>query len=95
MRSDTDFTRMCETEDLDLVYNAAPWRWHTPICLAAMKNGKHAASEVNIAQDLDECWQLVEMSEQTRQYCVMMENCCYDYTEMLIMNMKLKDFGAM
>ena len=29
-----------------------------------MKNGKHAASEVPIAVTLDECWELVETSEQ-------------------------------
>jgi len=84
---DHDFERMCETEVLDLVYNAAPWRWHTPICLAAMNNGKHAASEVNIALSIEDCWQLVETSEKTRKYCVMQENCCYDRTEMIVLNM--------
>jgi len=82
-----DFVNMCESEDLDLVYNAAPWHWHTPICLAAMKNGKHAASEVNIALSVEDCWQLVETSEKTRRHCVMMENCCYDSMEMMTMNM--------
>jgi len=86
-RGDHDFERMCETEDIDLVYNAAPWRWHTPICLAAMRNGKHAASEVNIALTIDDCWQLVETSERTGKHCVMQENCCYDRTEMTVLNM--------
>lgn len=84
---DLEFERMCAEEDLDLVYNAAPWRWHTPICLAAMKNGKHAASEVNIALSVEECWKLVETSEQTKKHCVMQENCCYDNTEMVVLNM--------
>jgi predicted dehydrogenase len=84
---DLDFEKMCAEEDLDLVYNAAPWRWHTPICLAAMKNGKHAASEVNIALEVDDCWELVETSEKTKKHCVMMENCCYNSTEMAILNM--------
>ncbi len=75
------------SNDLDLVYNAAPWRWHTPICLAAMKNGKHAASEVNIALTVDDCWKLVEASEKYGKHCVMMENCCYDRMEMTVMNM--------
>ena len=44
-QGDYDFIRMCETEDLDLVYTATPWRWHVPVCVAAMKNGKHAATE--------------------------------------------------
>jgi len=86
-KDDLDFERMCAEEDLDLVYNAAPWRWHTPISLAAMKNGKHAASEVNIALSVEDCWKLVETSQKNRKHCVMQENCCYDYTEMVVMNM--------
>jgi len=82
-RGPRDFERLCAEEDLDLVYNATPWEWHVPICLAAMANGKHAASEVPAATTLDECWQLVESAERHRKHCVMMENCCYDRLEML------------
>ena len=31
-----DFVRLCETEELDLVFTATPWRWHVPVCVAAM-----------------------------------------------------------
>ncbi len=86
-RGNYDFVRMCETEDLDLVYTATPWEWHVPVCVAAMKNGKHAATEVPAAISIEECWQLVETAEKTRLHCVMMENCCYDVTEMIILNM--------
>ncbi len=86
-RGERDFERMCAEEDLNLVYNAAPWRWHTPICLSAMNNGKHAASEVNIALSVEDCWKLVETSEKTKKHCVMQENCCYDSTEMVVLNM--------
>jgi hypothetical protein len=86
-RGETDFIRMCETEDLDLVYTATPWRWHVPVCLAAMKNDKHAATEVPAAVTLDECWQLVEAAEKYKKHCVMMENCCYDRRELMVLNM--------
>ncbi len=89
-RGEYDFIRMCETEDLDLVYTATPWRWHVPVCVAAMKNGKHAATEVPAAVTLEECWQLVETAEKTKKHCIMMENCCYDRTELLILNMVRK-----
>jgi hypothetical protein len=62
-RGEYDFVRMCEEEDLDLVYTATPWRWHVPVCVAAMKNGKHAATEVPAAVTIDECWELVETAE--------------------------------
>src|SRR5436190_14737283 len=31
-RGPTDFLRMCEEQERDLVYNATPWEWHVPIC---------------------------------------------------------------
>lgn len=86
-RGDTDYKRLCQRGDLDLVFTATPWRWHTPVCVEAMKNGKHAASEVPIAVTLDECWELVETSEQTGRYCVQMENCNYDRVELMVLNM--------
>jgi predicted dehydrogenase len=89
-RVPTDFQRMCETEDLDLVMTATPWEWHTPVCLAAMNHGKHAATEVPAAIRLDECWSLVEAAEKTGKYCIMLENCCYDRAEMMILNMVRK-----
>ncbi len=87
---ETDFKRMCERDDLDLVFNATPWKWHVPICVEAMNTGKHAATEVPAAYTLDDCWQLVETSEKTKKYCVMMENCCYNRPEMLVLNLVRK-----
>jgi predicted dehydrogenase len=81
---------MCDTEELDLVFTATPWEWHAPVCLAAMRAGKHAATEVPMCVTLEECWELVETAEKTRRHCVMMENCCYDRTEMMILAMVRK-----
>lgn len=86
-RGERDFERLCAEEDLDLVFTATPWRWHVPVCLAAMHNGKHAATEVPAAVTIEECWQLVETAEKTRKHCVMMENCCYGRSEMMVLNM--------
>jgi len=86
-RGETDYQRMCAEADLDIVYIATPWRWHTPMCVEAMKTGKHAATEVPAATSIEECWQLVEMAESTGRYCVQLENCCYDRVELMILNM--------
>jgi hypothetical protein len=86
-RGPRDFERMCETEELDLVFNATPWEWHVPVCVAAMKNGKHAATEVPAAMTIDESWELVEAAEKYRKHCVMMENCNYGRSEMMVFNM--------
>src|SRR5919109_3828055 len=86
-RGPQDFRRMCDEAELDLVFTATPWEWHAPVMLAAMRAGRHAATEVPMAVTLDECWELVETAENTRRHCVMMENCCYDRPEMMILNM--------
>ena len=96
-RSETDFRRLCETEELDLVVNAVrPWKWHVPISVAAMTNGKHAATEVPAAETIEECWQLVDTAEKTRKYCVILENCCYFRNVMLVHHMLRKGlFGQL
>ena len=78
---------MVQKEELDLVYICTPWRLHTPMAVYAMKQGKHAAVEVPAAVTMDECFELVETSEKTRKHCMMLENCCYDFFEMLTLNM--------
>jgi predicted dehydrogenase len=72
------------------VFTVTPWVWHVPVCVAAMKAGKHAATEVPAALTIDDCWQLVEISESTRRHCVMMENCNYDRFEMMVLNMVMQ-----
>ncbi len=86
-RGERDFERLCETEDLDLVFNATPWEWHVPIMLSAMKNGKHTATEVPAAMTVDDCWAIVEAAEKYQKHCVLMENCNYDRMEMMAFNM--------
>ncbi len=87
-RGETDFERLCETEELDLVINAVrPWKWHVPISVAAMTAGKHTATEVPAAETIEGCWQLVETAEKTHKYCVLLENCCYFRNVMLVHHM--------
>jgi predicted dehydrogenase len=86
-RGPRDFERLCETEDLDLVFTATPWEWHVPVMLAAMRSGKHAATEVPAAMTVDDCWALVDTAERTRKHAVMMENCNYDRMEMMAFHM--------
>lgn len=81
------YKALCESNDVDLVYTPTPWYMHTPIALYAMRNGKHAAVEVPAAVTMDQCWELVETSEKTKKHCMMLENCCYDFFELLTLNM--------
>lgn len=84
--------KMCERQDLDLVYIATPWEWHVPMAVYAMESDKHAAVEVPAARTLEECWQLVETSERTQKHCMQLENCCYDFFELMTLKMAREGF---
>jgi len=85
-----DYRRLLERDDLDAVINAGPWELHTPMSVATMKAGKYAATEVPAATRLEECWELVEVSEQTGVPCMMLENVCYFRNALLVLNMVRK-----
>jgi hypothetical protein len=85
-KGDWDFKNLNQL-DLDIVYIATPWNWHVPMAIDAMKNGKHAAVEVPACTTLQECWDVVDTSEATRKHCLILENCCYGETEMMVLNM--------
>ncbi len=84
--------QMCARDDLDVIYNCTPWHLHAPISIFAMEHGKHAFSEIPAAVSMDECWQLVETSERTKKHYMMLENCCYDFFELMTLNMAQQGF---
>ena len=84
---ENEWKKVCERDDVDLVYCCTDWKLHTPVAVYAMEQGKHAVSEVPAALTIDECWQLVNTSEKTRRHFMMLENCCYDFFEMATLNM--------
>jgi hypothetical protein len=87
-----EWKKLCERDDVDLVYICTPWNLHTPNSVYAMENGKHAATEIPAGQTMDELWQLVETSERTRKHCIMLENVCYDFFELMTLNMAREGF---
>ena len=82
-----DWKKICERDDIDLIYTATPWKLHVPIALYAMEHGKHVAVEVPAALTIDDCWALVDTAEKTQRHCMMLENCCYDFFELTTLNM--------
>jgi hypothetical protein len=81
------YEKLVARDDLDLVVIATPWDWHVDMAVAVMKHGKHAATEVPAATSIEDCWRLVDTSEETRRHCVMLENCCYGATETTVLRM--------
>ena len=78
---------LCERDDIDLVYICTGWQLHVPMAVYAMQHGKHVAVEVPAATSVAECWQLVDVAEQTQRHCMMLENCVYDFFELTTLNM--------
>jgi predicted dehydrogenase len=82
-----DFRNMVTRNDIDGIIIATPWLWHTPMAVAAMKAGKYCAPEVWGASSIEELWDLVNTSEETGMPCMMLENHCYDRSNMAVLRM--------
>jgi len=87
---DTAWMELCRRPDINLVYIATDWNNHVPMAVYAMEQGKNVAIEVPAAQNLDECWQLVNTAEKMQKHCMMLENCVYDFFELTTLNMAQK-----
>ena len=85
-----DWKKVCEREDIDLIYICTNWSNHTPMAVYAMEHGKHVAVEVPAALTIEECWKLVNTAEKTQKHCIQLENCNYDFFETTTLNMAQK-----
>lgn len=82
-----DWKKVCEREDIDLIYVCTHWDLHTQIAVYAMEHGKHVAVEIPAALTIKEAWKLVKTAEKTRKHCFQMENTIYDFFESSVFNM--------
>lgn len=81
------YEELCKRDDIDLVYVATDWDHHFPVAKCALENGKNTAIEVPSAMNLEQCWELIDLSEKNRKHCMILENCCYDWFELDALNM--------
>lgn len=84
---ETHWQSMLQRDDLDLVIIATPWKWHTPMAVMAMKQGIVPGVEVPCALSIEECWQLVDASEETGIGCMMLENWSFRDDNLALLNM--------
>lgn len=82
-----DYLNLLKRDDIDAVIIASPWNWHIPQAIAAMRAGKSPAVEVCGATAVHECWNLVDVSEETGIQVFAMENVCYRRDVMAVLNM--------
>ena len=81
------YKKLLENKNIDAVVISTPWEWHTVMCLDAMKAKKYVACEVITGMTIEECWELVRTSEETRMPLMMLENVCYRRDVMAVLNM--------
>ncbi|MEP6616406.1 MAG: Gfo/Idh/MocA family oxidoreductase [Ginsengibacter sp.] len=84
---DHDYLNLLKRDDIDAVVICSPWEWHIPQAIAALNAGKIAGVEVCGAVKLQDCWDIVNISEKTGIPIMMMENVCYRRDVMAVLNM--------
>lgn len=89
---DEEWRKICENDDIDLVYICSPRELRSTIAVYAMENGKHVATEPPAALTIDQCWELVNTAEKTRRHLFMLEKSCYEAYEMTTLNMAQQGF---
>lgn len=87
--STTDYREVLKL-DIDAVIISAAWEAHVRIALDAMRAGKYVGLEVGGSYAIEDCWALVNTSEETGMPCMMLENCCYGKRELMVLNMVKK-----
>lgn len=64
----TDFKKAIERNDIDCVIVATPNKFHAPITIGALTNGKHVLCEKPLARNLEEAKAMVKTAEENRVF---------------------------
>jgi hypothetical protein len=93
---DYSYRDLLEMEDVDAVIISTPWLWHARMAKDAMLASKYAGVEVSAANTMEECWDLVNIHEQTGTHMMILENVNYRRDVLAILNMvKQNVFGEL
>ena len=93
---DYDYRNLLALKDLDAIIISTPWLWHTKMAKDSMKAGKYTALEVSAANTIEECWDLVNVHEETGSHLMILENVCYRRDILAVLNMVKKNvFGEL
>ncbi len=86
-RDEYHYRDMLKMQDLDAVIIATPWLWHTRMAVDAMRAGKYTGLEVSAANTLEECWDLVNVHEETGTHLMILENVNYRRDILAVLHM--------
>lgn len=82
-----DYINLLIKEKIDAVIIATPWEYHITQAIEAIKNGVIPGVEVCGAMHLQDCWDIVNISEQKNIPVMILENVCYRRDILAIHNM--------
>ena len=92
----TDYCALLDDPEVEALFVPTSWNSHLTIACECMKHGKYVGIEVGGASSVEELWQLVHASESTGVSCMMLENCCYGRSELMVLNLVRKGlFGEL
>ena len=63
----TDYKEILKDDDIEIVVVVTSWATHVEIAIDSMKANKITVMEVGGAYSLEECWDLVNTYEETKQ----------------------------
>lgn len=78
-----DYRDLIADKNVEAVIIMSSWDEHIRMATESMRAGKYTAVEVAGAYDIEDCWQLVRVYEETRTPIMLLENCCFDRFELL------------
>ena len=84
----TDYHELVAREDIEAVLIFANWEIHARVAAAALRTGKRVGIEVGGAASIEECWEMVKLSELHKTPVMFLENCCYGRDELTVLNME-------
>lgn len=95
-KGDYDYKNLLDLKEVDAVVIATPWLWHTRMAKDSMKAGKYTGLEVSAANTMEECWDLVNVHEETGSHLMILENVNYRRDVLAVLNMvKQNVFGEL
>ncbi len=95
-KDEYDYRNLLKLKEIDAVIISTPWLWHTPMSVDSMKAGKYTGVEVSAAMTMEECWDLVNVHEETGSHLMILENVNYRRDVMAVLNMVRQDiFGEL
>jgi predicted dehydrogenase len=95
-KNDLDYKNLLDLKQVEAVIISTPWLWHARMAKDAMRAGKYTGVEVSAANTLEECWDLVNIHEETGSHLMILENVNYRRDILAVLNMvKQNVFGEL